>query len=237
MGSRRNPAEREQRTHQDGAVSITDLGDRSTDTPRPAPGEPPPNRAPRSRRRTFALAVVLGTGLIAGLALLPPAFDTSSPESTGTSTPTDGAEASSTTTGIPVPDVPNACDAVGQDQASATTRQDDVSLTQKLPAGYSRYGVMTSPDTTELIGVLHPDGTLQVCEESALTASLEVRFPTEADLGQLPEEMTYAYGSHGASKDGLSLQLKGVRLPDGSVVDSTTLPDGRIVPTTPVLSQ
>lgn len=102
-----------------------------------------------------------------------------------------------------------------------------------LPSGYMVAGVMTEWNISTSLGLVHPDGLFEVCEEAARDAPFTVRFLPEAELGELPEGMTYAYDwSKGFTDDGVTLDLEGVRLTDGTVVQSLTLPDGRKVPAT-----
>lgn len=203
-------------SHQVGRVQIVDLGadspeERSLDSShRPAP----------PLRRQFVVGGLVAAGLIGGLALLPPINDTPPPQKIS-----------------PPIEALSACQAVEQaeqDEAAMLVGDDGGGPARNLPSGYSLFGVMASPNTTSLIGLLHPDGSVEMCEESARRASFTVRFTPQTDLGELPEGMTYAYDQTGGLTDNtLTLGLKGVRLGDGTVVRSLTLSDGRTVPTAP----
>ncbi|WP_434992289.1 hypothetical protein [Arthrobacter sp. Ld5] len=159
-------------------------------------------------------------GVISGIVLLPPINDTPPPQEIS-----------------PPIEAISACQAVEQaeqDEAAMLVGEDGGGPARNLPSGYSLFGVMASPNATSLIGLLHPDGSVEICEESARRASFTVRFTPQADLGELPEGMTYAYDQPGGFTDNtLTLGLKGVRLGDGTVVRSLTLSDGRTVPAAP----
>ncbi|MEG9250245.1 hypothetical protein V6S67_19305 [Arthrobacter sp. Soc17.1.1.1] len=203
-------------SHQIGRVQIVDLGadspeERSLDSDsRPAP----------SKRRRFVVGGLVGAGLVGGLALLPPINDIPPPQEIS-----------------PPIEALSACQAVKQaeqDEAAMLIGEDGGGPARNLPSGYSLFGVMASPNTTSLIGILHPDGSVEICEESARRASFTVRFTPQADLGELPEGMTYAYDqARGLTDNTLTLGVKGVRLGDGTVVRSLTLSDGRTVPAAP----
>ncbi len=159
-------------------------------------------------------------GLFGGLTLLPSPDNTPPPEE------------------ISAPlEAPGACQAIDQakqDGLAGPESESDGAAARKLPSGYGLYGVKTSPDTTELIGMLHPDGSVEICEESARRAPFDVRFAALDDLGELPEGMTYAYEQSGGFSDNtLTIGLDGVRLSDGTIVESLTLSDGLTIPATP----
>ena len=217
MGNSMNSKDWVDHERQDGGVRIVELGAEPTDALEPASTDRP--NAPR--RWPFILVAILGTALVAGLTLVPLIDDTPLP---------DGSEAPVTTKNVEVPAIPEACNAIEQAlQAGESSRTNP-------PSGYRWYAAETPERTFSNIGLVHPDGSIQLCEESAQEASLNIQFPTEADLGELPENLTYAYTSaYDPPNDGLlSLTLEGVRLPDGTVVKSLTLLDGRSVPAVPV---
>lgn len=202
--------------HQDGRIQILDLGADAPEVPSAHPHDGP---APSKRKRILMGGLVL-VGLFGGLTLLPSPDDTPPPEE------------------ISAPlEAPGACQAIDQakqDGLAGPESESDGASARKLPSGYGLYGVKTSPDTTELIGLLHPDGSVEICEESVRRAPFDVRFAARADLGELPEGMTYAYEQSGGFSDNtLTIGLEGVRLSDGTVVESLTLSDGRSVPATP----
>ena len=203
--------------HQDGRIQILDLGADAPEKPFTHPRNGP---APFKRMRILMGGLVL-VSLFGGLTLFPSPDDTPPPEEIN-----------------PPVEALNACQALEQaeqdDDAAGPESESTESSARKPPSGYSLYGVMTSPDTTELVGLLHPDGSVEICEESARRAPFDVRFAAQADLGELPEGMTYAYEqSAGFSDNTLTMGLKGIRLSDGTVVESLTLSNGRTVPATP----
>lgn len=208
-----NRSSRGDRADRHAGIQIVDLGTRSTDSP--VPIERHQRGLPLRSRAVLggAVAVLLATGLT----LLPSLNEVPPPEH---------AE--------PPVEALNACQAVErarQQEAADPAGQGEASSPNLMPPGYTLYGVMTSNTETTLIGLIHPDQTLQVCEEVAKSAPFAVRFPTEAELGQLPDEMSYAYDSSGSfSENTLILHLKGVRLEDGTITESVTLADGRTVP-------
>ena len=184
-------------------------------------GEPPLQRADQpvgSLRKRVVVGGLVMAGLFAGAAFLASNNDSPPPE--------EASNPQTTTEGDTVPAIPDACNAIEQAmQAGESSRTNP-------PSGYSWYAAATPERTVSDIGLVHPDGSIQLCEESAREVSLNIQFPTEADLGKLPENLTYAYTSaEDVNNDGLlSLALEGVRLPDGLVVDSLTLAGGRVVP-------
>ena len=202
------------RAQQDTAVHVVDLGVLEAKEPGPHKDKQP---APLDRRRLL-LGGLLMAGIFGGLTLLPSLNDGPPPE------------AAVPPVEVAVP----ACRAVQQAEEQEAVRKEgdeNQPSTRILPPGYSVTGVMTSHDSTSFIGVLHPDGSLEICEKSASTAPFSVRFATEAELGELPDDMTYAYDGMSSFTDNtLTLKLQGVRLTDGSIVESVTLPDGRTVP-------
>ncbi|MHA7283906.1 hypothetical protein [Arthrobacter sp. TMS2-4] len=202
--------------HQDGRIQILDL---AADAPEKPSAHPRNGPAPSKRMRILMGGLVL-VGLFGGLTLLPSPDDTPPPEEIS-----------------PPIEALTACQALEQaeqDGAAGPESERGRSSARNPPSGYSLYGVMTSPDTTELVGLLHPDGSVEICEESARRAPFDVRFAAQADLGELPEGMTYAYKQSGGFSDNtLTMGLKGIRLSDGTVVESLTLSNGRTVPATP----
>ncbi|WDF31971.1 hypothetical protein PTW37_08700 [Arthrobacter agilis] len=214
MGNEHDDAD--YRVRDGGGVQIIDVGD-------PTPNESAigiRSRLGLSARKRFALGGTLMVGIFGGLTLLPSMNDGPPPEQVEK----------------PLQAV-SACQAIKQSQqreAAALEGQGEESPVNKLPPGYSLYGVMTSNTSTSLIGIVHPDGSLQICEEAAHGAPYAVRFPSEANLSQLPDGMTYAYDSSTSFTDNtLTLQLEGVRLADGTIMKSLTLPNGKTVPATP----
>lgn len=199
-------------THQGGRIQILDLG---ADAREVLPAHPDSHPAPSKRRRILVGGLVL-VGLFCGLSLLPSTDDTPPPEKIS-----------------PPIEALSACQAVEQAEAVEPAGEGDGASARELPSGYSLFGVMTSRDTTELVGLLHPDGSVEICEESARHAPFDVRFASQDDLGELPEGMTYAYEQSGGLSDHtLAMRLKGVRLSDGTVVESLILSDGRTIPAT-----
>jgi hypothetical protein len=128
----------------------------------------------------------------------------------------------------------SACSAlqmVEQREASRNSIEGSALSRVQLPPRYIVSGVTVAGNDTILLGVDHPDGTFEVCEEAAQNAPFTVDYLTEADLGQLPDGMTYAYDwSSGFTDDTVTLNLQGVRQTDGTVTENLTLPDGRTVP-------
>lgn len=106
--------------------------------------------------------------------------------------------------------------------------------TTKVPPAYTRVAVITAGTTIEL-GLKRPDGLLELCRDQVeLAAQGVTTSPHQDELTPLPEGMSYLYKPpSGESNDGVVLKVAGVRLEDGTVADSLTLPDGRIAPKTP----
>ncbi|BBE22218.1 hypothetical protein MN0502_11010 [Arthrobacter sp. MN05-02] len=202
------------RVHND-VIEIIDIGASAADEPIPSTS----NKPGLTRRKQFALGGTLMACVFAGLTLLPSTND--GPPAEPVETPAEAL---------------NACEAIEQSEkqeAAELAGQSKEPQASEHPPGYSLFGVMTSNDSTSLIGLTHPDGFIQICEQSARSAPFDVRFPTEADLGELPDGMTYAYASSSSFTDNtLTLRLEGVRRADGTVTKSVTLPDGKTVPAT-----
>lgn len=206
--------------HRDGSVQILDV---RAEEPEARPTDASSRLLATKRRRIVVGGLVLA-GLFGGLTLLPAINETPPPERIS-----------------PPVETLDACQAVEQaahEEAVELGGGSDGASARHLPSGASLYGVMTSRDTTELVGLAHPDGSVEICEDSARLAPFNVRFASEADLGELPEGMTYAYEQPGGFLDNtLVLDLRGVRLRDGTVVRSLTLSDGRILPAPPASDQ
>lgn len=199
--------------NQDAGIQIVDLGTRSTDGFVPVEH----HQTGLSVRGRVVLGGGLAVLLATGLTLLPSLNEVPPPEHV--EPPVEALDACQTV------------DRARKQEAADPAGQGEASPPDIMPPGYTLYGVMTSNTETTLIGLIHPDQTLQICEEVARSAPFTVRFPTEAELGQLPDDMSYAYDSSGSfSENTLTIRLKGVRLEDGTITESVTLADGRTVP-------
>lgn len=72
-------------------------------------------------------------------------------------------------------------------------------------------------------------GFWEFCSKSTeLTALEESPYPSEDELGELPDGMSYVYRQDDLTTT--TYDVAGIRLRDGSVVDSVTLQDGRTLP-------
>jgi hypothetical protein len=210
MGNEREDADN---GSQHGGIRVVDLGVVQAEESDPHVND----RPVRPDRRGILIGGALITCVFGGLTFLPSMND-----------------------GPPTENPPPAVKAVSACSALERAEQRDRALApgeespshrDDLPSGYTVAGVMTGPNSSTLFGLVHPDGLFEVCKEAASDASFTVRFLPEAELGELPEGMTYAYDwSKGFTDNGVTLDLEGVRLTDGTVVQSLTLPDGRKVP-------
>lgn len=194
-------------------IQIVDLGVREAEDPDPRISKEPV----RPDRRGLLLGGVLIACVFGGLTLLPSSNEAPAPEESA-----------------PAVEAVSACSAlqsVEQREASRAAGQESPQSRDELPPGYIISGVTTAPDSTTLLGMVHPDGLFEVCEEAARDAPFTIDYLAEDELGELPDGMTYAYDwSSGVTDKGVTLDLEGVRLADGTVVDSLALPNGQTVP-------
>lgn len=171
----------------------------------------------RLSRRNLLVGGTLIACVFAGLTLLPSMNDGPPPERIE-----------------PTMEAVSACSAlqgVDQRKSSIAAREGSPPRRDELPPGHIITGVMTAGNSTTFLGVVHPDGSFEVCEEAARNAQFTVNYLAAAELGELPDGMTYAYDwSGGFTNNTVTLNLEGVRLTDETVVESLKLPDGRTVP-------
>lgn len=174
---------------------------------------------PRFPRWTLILGGAIGIGLLSGQVLRPAPADTPVPTESASALP-----------------APSACEVIRQvrlsNMATSTADVGTADSPMTLPEGYSVLGVMSEQTRSSVgIGLVHPDGLVEVCEDPADGEALNVVFSGQGELGALPEGMSYAYTKpHGWIEEGPVLRVAGVRLADGTVVKDLTLPDGRVVP-------
>jgi hypothetical protein len=207
---------------QDDHVQIIDLGAATHQQPLTAQEEP---RLPFLGRRLI-LGPAIGIGLLSGQVLLAaPAVNPEPPES------------ASALPAVSACEVTEPLRIAGM-AASTTDTADAVDNAVILPTGYTVLGVM-SEHTNNFVGVglIHPDGLVEVCEYPVGVETHRVVFSGQSELGALPEGTSYAYTQPaGWTSEGLVLRVAGVRLADGTVVEHLTLPDGRVVPETAITS-
>jgi hypothetical protein len=91
--------------------------------------------------------------------------------------------------------------------------------------------LLTSVDeaSSELVSLarVNPDGLWEFCAASATPDLPDSPYSTMSQLGELPYGMSYVYRLEERT---MTYSVAGIRLRDGSIVDTLTLPDGEIRP-------
>ncbi len=91
--------------------------------------------------------------------------------------------------------------------------------------------LLTSADDTsnELIPLARvtSNGVWEFCAASATPDLPDTQYPPSSELGKLPQGMLYLYRLEETT---MTYSVAGIRLRDGSIVDTLTLPDGEIRP-------
>jgi hypothetical protein len=206
---------------QDDRVQIIDLG--------AATYQQPPTVQDRARspflRQRLILGAAMGIGLLSGQVLLAAPDVTPGP-----------------TESVSVLPVVSACEVIEplriSGEATSTADTPDAAGTAEsamtLPTGYTVLGFIDTPAGNFVgVGLIHPDGLVEVCEHPGDVETHRVVFSGQSELGALPEGTSYAYRQPaGWTSKGLVLRVAGVRLADGTVVEQLTLPDGRVTPET-----
>lgn len=87
---------------------------------------------------------------------------------------------------------------------------------------------LTAEDHPAPLARVHSTGLWEFCSTSAELTLLEDRpYPDETELGRLPEGMAYVYQLDDGQR---GYMVTGVRVRDGSIVDTVTNLDGQAIP-------